>query len=104
MANLLALTIQGFSTKDFKLDNLINLKMIFDHGLQVLNKSDDAANWANFWALLTRASTVAQHLQGPSNVDTLKDQLLKAELGTTGQYQVGEGYQDLGESSAFLDS
>lgn len=52
--------------------------MISDHGWQVLSKSDDVANWANFWAFLTTASSVAQIFLESSNVDAIKDQLLKA--------------------------
>jgi len=73
------MTNQGFFVKDFELDRLINLVMISDHGLQVLTKGDDVANWAKFWAFLFKASTVAQHLLGSTNVDALKNQLSKAK-------------------------
>lgn len=53
--------------------------MISEHGRQVLSRGDDTTNWANFWAFLSRAWIVTQHLQGSSNIEGLKDQLLKGE-------------------------
>ena len=40
-----------------------------------LAKSDAAANWANFWAFLSRAWIVTQHLKGSSKANPLKDRL-----------------------------
>jgi len=45
----------------------------------VLSRSDTVANWANFWDFLSRVSAIAQHLQGSSKADALKDQFLKVE-------------------------
>lgn len=45
----------------------------------MLNKNDDVANWPIFWAFQSKATTIAQDLQGSSNTNKLKVQLEKAE-------------------------
>lgn len=73
------LTNQGFFDHSFWLDRLILTEIVSKQGCQVLSRSDTVANWANFWAFLSRVSAIAQHLQGSSKADALKDQFLKVE-------------------------
>lgn len=53
--------------------------MVLEQGCQVLSRRNNTANWAKFWAFFSRALVIAQHLQGLSNANALKDQLLKGE-------------------------
>ena len=50
LTNISALMNSGFFTNEFLPSHLIDLTHMSNHGRHVLNKSDDAANYANFGA------------------------------------------------------